>query len=117
MAEAGADLIEIGTLFQTRSRRGRSFRRQISGRWPAALRRIKFLTWCQSVRKSCQVPLAFMTYMNPVYTYGVERFMARCQAAGIDALIVPDVPYEKKQSWRRPAGRLMWSDLDGGADL
>ena len=38
-----------------------------------------------------------MTYINPVFTYGTERFMKNCQEAGVDAVIVPDVPFEEKE--------------------
>ena len=38
-----------------------------------------------------------MTYINPVYTYGKERFMKRCVECGIDGIIVPDLPYEEKE--------------------
>jgi tryptophan synthase alpha chain len=34
--------------------------------------------------------------MNPIYTYGTEKFMDNCKKAGVDALIVPDVPFEEK---------------------
>jgi tryptophan synthase alpha chain len=49
------------------------------------------------IRKVCHIPLAFMTYVNPIYTYGTERFMENCKRVGIDALIVPDVPFEEKE--------------------
>ena len=48
------------------------------------------------VRKETDIPLAFMTYMNPVFVYGTERFCKKCADVKIDALIVPDVPYEEK---------------------
>ena len=38
-----------------------------------------------------------MTYMNPVYTYGTDRFVKRCAECGIDGIIVPDVPFEEKE--------------------
>ncbi len=41
--------------------------------------------------------MVFMTYINPVYTYGKERFMKRCVECGIDGIIVPDLPYEEKK--------------------
>ena len=37
-----------------------------------------------------------MTYINPVFTYGKERFMAKCAECGIDGIIIPDIPYEEK---------------------
>lgn len=96
MAEAGADLIEIGIPFSDPIAEGPVIQAADIRALASGTTTDKIFDMVQSVRKSCQVPLAFMTYMNPVYTYGVERFMARCQAAGIDALIVPDVPYEEK---------------------
>ena len=50
------------------------------------------------------VPLAFMTYANPVLHYGCEPFFARCEELGVGAVIVPDLPYEEKQ------------ELEGAAD-
>ena len=40
--------------------------------------------------------MVFMTYINPIYTYGKERFMKRCVECQIDGVIVPDLPYEEK---------------------
>lgn len=41
------------------------------------------------------MPLVFLTYVNPIFTYGIDRFCARCQEAGIDGLIIPDLPFEE----------------------
>ena len=38
-----------------------------------------------------------MTYINPIYTYGVERFMEQCRKVHVDGIIVPDMPYEEKE--------------------
>ena len=51
----------------------------------------------EELRKESQIPIAFMTYINPIYTYGVERFMERCKIAQVDAIIVPDLPFEEKE--------------------
>ena len=40
--------------------------------------------------------MVFLTYLNPIYTYGKERFMKRCRECGIDGIIVPDMPFEEK---------------------
>ena len=44
-----------------------------------------------------------MTYLNPVYVYGAEKFFARCEKAGISGIIVPDMPYEEKGELAKPA--------------
>jgi tryptophan synthase alpha chain len=59
----------------------------------------------ERVRKSCDVPVALMTYVNPVVRYGTERFMKNCSKAGIDAVIVPDVPFEERDELLPFCGR------------
>ena len=46
-----------------------------------------------------------MTYMNPIFVYGTERFMAKCQECGISAVIVPDTPYEEKHELTDYSGK------------
>lgn len=50
----------------------------------------------KELRKTVQVPLLFVTYANPILAYGTDRFMAACADAGLDGVIVPDVPYEER---------------------
>ena len=50
----------------------------------------------EKIRKESQVPMVFLTYLNPVLSYGKDAFFARCQALGVDGLIVPDLPFEEK---------------------
>lgn len=50
------------------------------------------------IRETVKIPLVFMTYINPIYTYGKEKFMKNCQKSGIDGIIVPDMPYEEKMN-------------------
>ena len=51
----------------------------------------------ERVRADLDVPMLVMTYINPVFVYGPDRFLERCRRAGICAIIVPDMPYEQKQ--------------------
>ena len=53
----------------------------------------------KALRRDVSVPLVFMTYANVVYSYGIERFCDRCAEAGIDGMILPDVPYEEKEEF------------------
>jgi tryptophan synthase alpha chain len=48
------------------------------------------------VRRRTDVPLLFMTYLNPVFTYGSRRFIENCAKHGVDGLIVPDMPWEER---------------------
>lgn len=97
MAEAGADLIEIGIPFSDPIAEGPVIQaadvRALSNR----ITTDDIFDMAERIRAGgCDVPLAVMTYMNPVFVYGPDRFMERCAKAGICAVIVPDVPYEEK---------------------
>lgn len=109
MAEAGADLIEIGIPFSDPIAEGPVIQEADIRALAGGTTTDGIFEMVARVRTASQVPLALMTYMNPVYTYGVERFMTRCQEVGIDALIVPDVPYEEKAEL---AGECQAHDVD-----
>ncbi|MDR0326977.1 MAG: tryptophan synthase subunit alpha, partial [Planctomycetaceae bacterium] len=49
------------------------------------------------VRQEVDIPLLFMTYVNPIFVYGKTRFMEKCADCGIDGLIVPDLPFEERE--------------------
>lgn len=49
-----------------------------------------------SVRRKTDIPLVFMTYLNPVFHYGYEPFFTKCEEVGINGIIIPDMPYEEK---------------------
>ena len=56
----------------------------------------KIFDMVKRIREKTDVPLAFMTYINPIFVYGSEKFIRTAAETGIDALIVPDMPYEEK---------------------
>lgn len=96
MDAAGADLIEIGIPFSDPVAEGVVIQEADMRALAQGITTDDIFDMVERVRQHSQVALALMTYMNPVFTYGVERFMSRAQAVGIDALIVPDVPFEEK---------------------
>lgn len=97
MAEAGADVIEIGIPFSDPIAEGIVIQEADIRALQAGVTTDKLFEMVVRVREKTQVPLVFMTYMNPIYTYGTERFLERCAQVGIDGVIIPDVPYEEKE--------------------
>lgn len=97
MAEAGADLIELGIPFSDPVAEGPVIQEADYRALEAGTTTDKLFDMMRSIRKSCNVPIAFMTYVNPIFTYGTDKFMKNCQEVGIDAVIVPDVPYDEKE--------------------
>lgn len=96
MAEAGADLIELGIPFSDPVAEGIVIQKADERALAAGATTDKIFEMVRRIRTRCQVPLAFMTYANPIFVYGAERFLAQCSQCGIDALIVPDLPFEEK---------------------
>lgn len=96
MEQAGADLIEIGIPFSDPIAEGVVIQEANERALAAGCTTDKLFDMVKEVRKTVQIPLVFMTYINPIYTYGKERFMKRCVECGIDGIIVPDLPFEEK---------------------
>jgi tryptophan synthase alpha chain len=97
MAEAGADLIELGIPFSDPVAEGIVIQRADERALAGGTTTDMIFEMVSRVRQVCSIPLAFMTYINPVFTYGADRFVQKCCETGIDALIVPDLPFEEKQ--------------------
>jgi len=96
MEEAGADLIEIGIPFSDPVAEGIIIQEADERALAGGCTTDSIFDMVERVRRNSQIPLVLMTYLNPVYTYGKEKFMMRCKLSGIDGIIVPDMPYEEK---------------------
>lgn len=99
MAEAGADLIELGIPFSDPIAEGPIIQGADVRALESGTTTDKIFEMVKNVRKVSDVPLAFMTYANPVFTYGVERFMKNCEEVDISAVIIPDIPFEEKDEF------------------
>jgi tryptophan synthase alpha chain len=97
MARSGADLIELGIPFSDPVAEGIVIQRADERALAAGTSTDRIFDSVRKIRLNTDVPLAFMTYMNPVFTYGVERFLRNCHESGVDAIIVPDVPFEERE--------------------
>lgn len=97
MVEAGADLIELGIPFSDPVAEGIVIQEADIRALASGTTTDKIFDMVKRVRQQTDIPLAFMTYINPVYVYGVERFIRKAVECGIDALIVPDMPFEERE--------------------
>lgn len=99
MAEAGAGVIELGIPFSDPTAEGPVIQEANVRALSGGVTTDKIFDMVERIRKNTQIPLAFMTYANVVFSYGTERFVSRAAALGMDALILPDVPYEEKEEF------------------
>lgn len=97
MQEAGADLIEIGIPFSDPVAEGPVIQEADLRALESGTTTDKIFDMVMSVSGQLEVPIVFMTYINPVYVYGVEKFAKRAKECGVSGIIVPDVPFEEKE--------------------
>lgn len=97
MAEAGADMIELGIPFSDPVAEGIVIQEADLRALTAGATTDKIFDSVKRIRQKTDVPLAFMTYINPIFAYGVDKFMKNAADCGIDALIVPDMPFEERE--------------------
>lgn len=100
MAEAGADLIEIGVPFSDPIAEGPVIQEASQRALDGGCTVDQLFDMVKRLRADVTVPLIFMGYGNSVFGYGAEKFMARCQEAGVDGVILPDVPFEEREEFR-----------------
>ncbi len=96
MAEAGCDVIEIGIPFSDPVAEGPVIQAANLRALASGVTVDGIFGLAAAVRAQSTVPLVLLTYLNPVFHYGYPAFFAKCQEAGIDGIIIPDLPYEEK---------------------
>lgn len=103
MERAGVDLVEIGIPFSDPTAEGVVIQDANIRALQGGMTTDGAFDIVRRVREQSEVPLAFMTYANPVFHYGCDRFFARCEELGVSAIIVPDMPFEEKQEMEEAA--------------
>ncbi len=96
MADAGADLVEIGIPFSDPIAEGTVIQEANIRALSAGTTVEKVFNQVKSIRHKTEIPLVFLTYLNPIFHYGYDAFLNRCKECGIDGIIIPDMPYEEK---------------------
>lgn len=102
LVDAGADLIELGIPFSDPTAEGPVIQAANARALSGGVTTDCILAFAAELRREIPIPLAFMTYANVVYAPGPDRFAARCAAAGVTGLILPDVPYEERAEFEAP---------------
>jgi len=104
MPSAGADVIEIGMPFTDPMADGPSIQAAGLRALKAGMTLKKTLQMVRDFRRDDDTtPLVLMGYYNPIYIYGVDRFLADAKSAGVDGLIIVDLPPEEDTELCLPA--------------
>jgi len=95
LAKAGADIIELGIPFSDPLADGATIQHASHQALQQGMNTRQCLEIAGRLREQTDIPLVLMTYYNPVYHYGTADFCRDAAAAGVDGLIVPDLPPEE----------------------
>lgn len=97
LEQGGCDLLELGVPFTDPLADGETIERLHHRGIARGLNLSRGLEFAHKVSEVCHMPLIMFSYYNPIYKMGLDTFMQECKSAGIDGLIVPDLPLDEMQ--------------------
>lgn len=100
LAEAGADVIEIGVPFSDPLADGPTLQKASTRALQGGTTLDKLFSTVAAARSAVDVPLVFLIYVNMIIRAGVDSFAQRAQACGVDGVIVADLPVEESEPVR-----------------
>jgi tryptophan synthase alpha chain len=95
IARQGADLIELGVPLSDPAAGGANTSEPSPGAQEGGVSLDDCLSVAAEARRANEIPLLFMSYYNPIQSYGLEEFAAQSADSGIDGLVIPDLPPEE----------------------
>lgn len=95
LEKSGVDMVEIGLPFSDPLADGPTIQESSQVALKNGMTTRRLFEQLKDIRKTVSIPLLIMGYFNPILQYGVEKFCEKCQEAGIDGLIIPDLPLEE----------------------
>jgi tryptophan synthase alpha chain len=105
LAQNGADLIEIGIPFSDPIAEGEVIQNAMARALTKKICLDDIFDMAARIKKRTRVPLVFMTYLNPLLSYGYDKFFAKCKETGIGGIIAPDMPFEEQVEVKEYAGK------------
>jgi len=95
LEHSGADIIELGVPFSDPLADGPTIQAASQRALAQGINLPKIFECVRRLRQQSDLPIALMTYFNPVFHYGLQRFVTDAKACGVDGVIVPDLPPEE----------------------
>jgi tryptophan synthase alpha chain len=92
LEDAGADIIEIGIPFSDPVADGPTIQESNKIALDKGMNLHLLIDQIKEIRKTVNHPIILMGYLNPIIQYGVEKFVVDASSAGVDGLIIPDMP-------------------------
>lgn len=95
LVEGGADVVELGIPFSDPVADGPTIQRAHERGLDAGVRTDEFFEIASEVRDRTEAPVVTLCYYNLVYRRGLDRFVEECEDAGVEGVVVPDLPIEE----------------------
>ncbi len=92
LAGAGADILEIGVPFSDPTADGPTIQAASQRALQGGVTLAGILDMIESIRKVSEIPIILFGYYNPIFSYGAESFAVRAKKAGVDGLLIVDLP-------------------------
>ena len=103
LEQAGADVIELGVPFTDPLADGPSIQAANERALASGTTLDQILEMVRGLRAETQIPILLMTYYNPIFRAGHERVAAAAREAGVDGMLITDLPPEEGTEWKRVA--------------
>jgi tryptophan synthase alpha chain len=101
----GVDIIELGVPFSDPLADGPIIQEASKYSLEQGTNLVKILDLVKKLRLRTDLPICLMTYYNPVFCFGERHFVAKAAAAGVDGVIIPDLPYEEARDFTHYANQ------------
>lgn len=96
LIDNGSDIVEIGVPFSDPLADGPVIQAAANRALDGGVRVNQVFELVKKCRQVTEKPLLFLMYINTIIVYGKEKFIENCKEAGVDGLIIPDLPYEER---------------------
>ncbi len=104
LERAGADVLELGVPFTDPLADGPSIQAANERALASGTTLDQILDLVRSLRQETQIPILLMTYYNPIFRAGQEKVACEAVAAGVDGMLITDLPPEEADEWKATAG-------------
>ena len=100
LIKGGADILELGIPFSDPIADGPVIQNAVSRSLANGCRPIDVLNIARAIRDKYDVPIVLMTYFNPIFRYGLSRFIESARKSGVSGMIIPDLPVEEAHEYK-----------------
>lgn len=101
LEEQGVDIVELGIPFSDPVADGPVIQEAGARAIEGGVTLKKILDELEKIKEEISIPVVLMSYINPIYSLGLENFTERAQNANVSGVILPDVPYEEEAAFKQ----------------